>query len=60
MGTALGLHRFREPLAFLMSEENGLPPGMPWVVFRDRANEFWFGAETGIQRVNRKSGATRF
>lgn len=58
VGTALGLHRFREPLAYLMSEQNGLPPGMPWVVFRDRANGFWFGTDRGIKRVDQKSGAT--
>jgi signal transduction histidine kinase/ligand-binding sensor domain-containing protein len=56
VGTALGLHRFRAPLAHLMSQADGMPPGMPRFVYHDRRNGLWIGTGGRTVRIDADSG----
>ena len=55
VGTPLGLHRFREPLAYLLSADDGLPPGMPFVVYHDRRGRLWISSSVRTARIDLKS-----
>jgi signal transduction histidine kinase/ligand-binding sensor domain-containing protein len=56
VGTQIGLHRFREPLAYLMSNADGVPFGMPFFVFEDSRNGLWLGTTVKTVRIDRDSG----
>jgi signal transduction histidine kinase len=55
VGTPLGLHRFREPLAYLLSAEDGLPPGMPLVVYGDSRGGLWISSSARTARIDLES-----
>ncbi len=57
-GTPFGLHRFREPLAYLMSAADGVPPGLPRFVFQDSRYGLWVGTELRTVRIDRNQGRT--
>ena len=60
VGTPLGLHRFRKPLAYLMSEADGRPSGLPVFVLHDSRNALWIGTSVRTVRIDGTTGKKSF